>query len=242
MKKCDLKLDLLEILCGFSHLFGLPTQRFSHVVRPSSTLTSVWAAGIVLPQEARRHLTHNIIHIDLQPLERLVAAQMVPHHKVFPTCLPLLLRDRVRQKPFLQLQISLKRKTPNTWCPSASSPATLSHYILSYNKEPSVFIKWMRKWQAGVRERRAATREQTSCKTCSVLDTTSWRSVATTLGNNLVFWFKKRKNQNTQTFRMGRKFLLSTPFCRKCNTQPQILLGRHILQFSQYSVFSDLNQ
>ncbi|KAL2306656.1 hypothetical protein Nmel_004585 [Mimus melanotis] len=67
-------------------------------------------------QEVRRDLIHNTIHIDLQPLERLVAAQIVPHHKVFPTCLPFLHRDQgsiylLPQRPVLH---SPARKTDST--------------------------------------------------------------------------------------------------------------------------------
>lgn len=148
-KKCALKLDLLEILYGISHPFGLPTQTFPRVVRSSSTFTSVWAAGVIPPQEVKSDLTHNIIHMYLQPL----AAQMVPH-KVSRTCLPFLCKDRVKTEVIL-----VATHIPETENAKHLVTTTLlalpQHYHITFwvphNKEPSVFIKWTRKCKLKLR-------------------------------------------------------------------------------------------
>lgn len=98
MKKCALKLDLLEILYGISHPFGSSAQTFPWVVRPSSTFTSVWAAGITPPQEVKSNLTHNTIHMYMcSPwLHRWCHTTMCPQ-PAFPSCTG----TKLRQKSFL---------------------------------------------------------------------------------------------------------------------------------------------
>lgn len=140
-EKTRSKSNIMEILYGIPHLLGSPTRRFPHVVRPSSTFSSVGAVGTVPSQEVKRDRTYPTTHIHLQPQGRPVAAQMVPHNKASQPAVPSCTGTQYDQRHSYsdRSPCNGKYQTPSN-DHSASSPARLSYHILTIIQEGALCL------------------------------------------------------------------------------------------------------